>query len=93
MNITVHIATKNRYYTTLPISLMSIINQTILPTEIILVDDNDKKEFYDIDMYKSILKLLKLKNIKFSYYHGDSMGQTYAFQIALEHTKKDSWVL
>jgi len=68
---------------------MSIINQTYLPEEIILVDDNEKKEFYDIPIYKNILKLLKLKNIRFSYFFGKSLGLVHAIQIALENTKTE----
>jgi glycosyltransferase involved in cell wall biosynthesis len=69
--------------------MLSVINQTLLPYEIILVDDNEKKEFYDIEIFKIILKLMKLKNIKFSYYHGESKGQVYAQQIALDNCETD----
>lgn len=89
MKITVSITTRNRYYKTLSLSLTSILNQTLLPYEIILIDDNDKKEFYDIDIYKNFIQLAKLKNVKFSYYHGQSKGQTFAQQIALEKCKTE----
>lgn len=89
MKITVSITTKNRYNSTLPLALMSVINQTLLPHEIILVDDNEKKEFYLFETFKTLLQLMKFKNIKFSYYHGQSKGQVYAQQIALEHCKTD----
>jgi len=89
MKITVSITTKNRYYNTLSMSLLSVINQSLPPYEIILVDDNEVKDFYNIDMYKNFIKLMKLKNIKFSYYHGLNKGQVYAQQIALEHCKTD----
>lgn len=85
MKITVSLTTKNRYYSTLSMSLTSILNQTLLPYEIILVDDNKKKDFYNIEVYKNIIQLMKLKNVKFSYYHGQSKGQVHAQQIALEH--------
>lgn len=85
MKITVSITTKNRYLNTLSMSLLSVINQSLPPYEIILVDDNDVKEFYNLDMFKNIIKLMKLKNIKFSYYHGLKKGQVYAQQVALEH--------
>jgi glycosyltransferase involved in cell wall biosynthesis len=48
MKISVSIPTKNRYYSTLSMSLTSILNQTLLPDEIILIDDNIKKEFFKI---------------------------------------------
>lgn len=85
MKITVSITTRGRYETTLPLSLMSIINQSLLPYEIILVDDNDNKDFYNIKIFKEILKLIKLKGVKFSYFYGESKGQVYAQQIALNN--------
>lgn len=91
MKITVSITTRNRYETTLPLCLLSVINQTLLPFEIILVDDNTDKKFHEIPISKSILKLIKLKNIKFSYYHGESKGQVHAQQIALENSNTD-WI-
>lgn len=87
MNITVSLTTKNRYYSTLLLALVSVANQSLLPYEVILVDDNEHKEFYNIEMYKNILELMKLKRIKFSYFHGPSKGQTHAQQVALEHCK------
>jgi GT2 family glycosyltransferase len=84
MKITISLPTKNRYYSTLSMSLTSILNQTLLPYEIILIDDNEKKDFYNIEIYKNLISLMKLKNIKFSYYEGPLKGQTYAQQLALE---------
>lgn len=89
MKITVSLTTRNRYLTTLPLSLMSVVNQTLTPHEIILVDDNDIKDFYNVDILKCMIKLMKLKGINFSYYHGQSKGQVHAQQIALDHCKTD----
>lgn len=85
--VTINLTTRGRYNTTLPICLNSIINSSVSPEEIILVDDNEKKEFFNIEISKIILSLMKLKNIKFSYYHGESKGQTIAANIALNHSK------
>ncbi len=87
--ITVSLPTRNRYYSTLSMSLTSILNQTLLPYEIILVDDNEKKEFFNIEVYKNLIQLMKLKGVKFSYYEGQSRGQTLAQQIALEKCSSD----
>lgn len=89
--ITIILTTRGRYLTTLPLCLMSIYNQTLLPKRVILVDDNDKKEFQQLDIYKNILLLFKLKNIEFNYYYGESKGQVYAQQIAIDKVKTD-WV-
>ena len=65
--ITVTVATKNRYDSTLPLCLLSLASQTVLPYEVILIDDNEVKKFYDYPALRHILELFKLKNIKFSY--------------------------
>ena len=91
IDITVIISTRGRYHTTLPLCLMSILNQTHSPIEVILVDDNDIKEFYDISINKEILKLFKLKNIDFSYFYGESKGQVYAQKIGIDNSKTD-WI-
>lgn len=89
MSLTVSITTRGRYYSTLSLCLTSVITQSLLPEEIILVDDNEKKDFYNIQIYKDILKLIKNKNIKFSYFYGQSKGQVFAQQIALDNCKTD----
>jgi glycosyltransferase involved in cell wall biosynthesis len=90
-NITVLLATCDRYETTLPLCLMSILNQSHLPQRVVLVDDSKVKKFYDFQTLRNILTLFKLKNIKFDYYHGSSKGATHALQIGLEHID-DGWV-
>jgi len=89
MDITITLTTRNRYNTTLPLCLMSIFNQTSPPKRVILVDDNEDKKFYDIQTFKDILFLFKQKNIEFSYFYGESKGQVYAQQIALENTNTE----
>jgi glycosyltransferase involved in cell wall biosynthesis len=92
IDITVSLTTRNRYNTTLPLCLISIANQTYPPKEVILVDDNEKKEFYDISIFKIILQIFKYKNIEFQYFHGPSKGQTYAQQVAFDHITTN-WIL
>lgn len=92
MDLTVNLTTRGRYHTTLPLCLMSILNQSFLPCEIILVDDNEKKEFYNIPIFKEFLRLCKLKNIKFSYFYGVCKGQTFAQQIGYEHTNENNLI-
>ena len=67
--ITINLTTRGRYNTTLPLCLMSIVNQTLIPYEVILVDDNIDKLFYSNPVFKEILRLFKIKNIKFSYFY------------------------
>lgn len=82
-NMTIILTTRGRYHTTLPLCLMSIINQTRLPSKLILVDDNEIKEFESLEIYKKIKTLFIIKNIEFVYLCGESKGQTFAQQKAL----------
>lgn len=84
--------TYNRYDNVLPLSLMSIINQSRLPDRVILVDDSPVKKFFDFPTLKSILILFKEKNIQFDYFYGSSKGMCPALQIGLDDID-DGWVL
>lgn len=86
------LTTCNRYTTTLPLSLLSICNQTIPPHTIMVIDDSKEKKFYDHDILKNILTLIRMKNINFEYYHGESKGQILAQSLGLKHIKTD-WFL
>lgn len=90
--ITVLLTTFERYETTLPICLLSLVNQSRIPNRIVLVDDNKEKKFYDSSELKNIISFLRIKGIQFDYYHGQSKGATSALQIGLDKIS-DGWVL
>lgn len=90
--ITVLLATCDRYETTLPLCLLSILNQTRKPNKVILIDDNKEKKFHQIEILKQILVLFKLKKIQFEYFHGESRGLVPALKIGLDEIK-DGWIL
>lgn len=90
--ITVLLTTFGRYETTLPICLLSLVNQSRVPDRIVLVDDNKEKKFYDSSELKNIISFLRIKGIQFDYYHGQSKGATSALQIGLDKIS-DGWVL
>lgn len=92
IEVTVLLATCDRYDTTLPLCLMSVINQTYKPTRIVLVDDNKEKKFYEYEILRNILTLCKYKNIKFDYYHGPSKGGTFALDLGLSKINS-GWIL
>lgn len=92
IDVTILLATCDRYDTTLPLCLMSLINQTHKPKRIVLVDDNKDKKFYDYEILRNILTLCKYKDITFDYYHGPSKGGTFALDLGL--SKIDGgWIL
>lgn len=90
--ITVLIPTYNRYDSVLPLSLMSIVNQSRLPDRVILIDDSPIKKFYEYPTLKLIIKLFKEKSIEFDYFYGSSKGMCPALQMGLDDIE-DGWVL
>jgi len=90
--VTALVTTCDRYDTTLPLCLMSIINQTYKPNRIVLVDDNQEKKFYDYEILRNILILCKYKDIKFDYFYGPSKGCTYALDLGLKKIEQ-GWIL
>jgi glycosyltransferase involved in cell wall biosynthesis len=90
--VTVLVTTCDRYDTTLPLCLMSIINQTYKPKRVVLVDDNKEKKFYEYEILRNILLLCKYKEIKFDYYQGSSKGCVHALDLGLKKID-GGWIL
>lgn len=85
MKITCTISTRGRLNSTLPLTLMSIVNQTKIPDELIIFLDDDEFVFlpkYN-QIYESIFKLIESKGIKWFCYKGLG-GQVKNHQACLE---------
>ena len=77
------VATRGRYFTTLPLVLNAIINQTRLPDKLVIFDDNDepqdmRKEF----MYNYFFHMLQLKGVKWEWLFAQKKGQHHIHQQA-----------
>jgi hypothetical protein len=77
------VATKGRYFTTLPLVLSAIINQTKLPDKLIIFDDNDepqdmRKEF----LYQHFFNILNTKKIDWEWLFAGKKGQHHIHQAA-----------
>lgn len=82
-NILCSVATRGRYFTTLPLVLMAIANQTRLPDKLIIFDDNDEpKDMRNEFLYQHIFNILKEKNINWEWQFADKKGQHYIHQRA-----------
>ena len=90
--VTILLPTYDRYTTTLPLCLMSIVNQSYLPDRVVLIDDSPQKRFYEHETLKNILYLFKQYGIEFDYFYGESKGVVPALQIGLDNIE-DGWVL
>jgi len=77
------IPTRGRYFTTLPMVLQAVINQTWLPNKVIIFDDNDepqdmRKEF----IYQHLFQQMKVKGIEWEWLFADKKGQHHIHQKA-----------
>ena len=77
------VATRGRYFTTLPLVLNAIINQTKLPDKLVIFDDNDepqdmRKEF----MYNYFFHMLQLKGVEWQWLFAEKKGQHHIHQQA-----------
>ena len=88
------IPTKNRYHTTLPLALQSIISQNIKPDKLIIYDDNTEKDRQDLrwnPLYKYLFESLDIHHIQWEVIYGTGNGQHFGHQIANKSDYKFVW--
>jgi len=83
VDVTVEISTKDRYYTTLPIALVSVANQTYKPKKVLVFDDGEGKDLREDPLYSSIFALYASKNIDLVVMFGQKKGQVHNHQGAI----------
>jgi len=77
------ISTRGRYYTTLPLALQAIINQTRLPDKLVIFDDNDEpKDMRQEPLYQNLFWLLNTKKIEWEWLFAHKKGQHHIHQMA-----------
>jgi len=82
-NILCSISTKGRYDTTLPLAMMSVVNQTLKPDKLIIFDDNDNPiDVREQQVYLYIFQMLDLKGIQWEWVFAEKKGQHYNHQKA-----------
>jgi glycosyltransferase involved in cell wall biosynthesis len=90
-NILCSVSTRGRYDTTLPLTILSIINQTKVPDKLVIFDDNDKPEdLRKKQHYQYLFNMLDEKNIEWEVIFGQRKGQHYNHQMA--NTMGYKWV-
>jgi GT2 family glycosyltransferase len=83
VEVTAEVSTKDRYYTTLPMCIVAIANQTHKPKKILIFDDGEQKDLRNDPTYASIFGLLFSKGIDFQVIFGQKKGQVANHQIAI----------
>lgn len=85
------IATRGRYFTTLPLVLNAVINQTKKPDKIVIFDDNDQPEdMRQYFLYQHFFYMLEQKKIKWEWLFAEKKGQHHIHQMA--NTMGYDWV-
>lgn len=91
IEVTVEISTKDRYYTTLPMALVSVANQTYKPKKIFIFDDGEHKDLRADPTYSSLFALFASKGIECEVIYGQRKGQVHNHQMAIQIAKTD-WI-
>jgi hypothetical protein len=77
------VATRGRYFTTLPLVLSAIMNQTRLPNKVVIFDDNDEpQDMRNEFLYKHFFSILDAKKIAWEWQFAEKKGQHYIHQRA-----------
>ncbi len=77
MKILAYLNTYKRYDSTLPLAMLSLINQTRKPDKIIFFDDNKdefKKDLREVEHYKYLFDMMDEKGIIWEYRFGHQKG-------------------
>lgn len=83
MRILCSISTKGRYETTLPLAILSVIQQTKKVDKLVIFDDNDDpKDLRNNHVYQNLFSLLESKQISWEVIFGQKKGQHFNHQTA-----------
>ena len=85
------VATRGRYFTTLPLVLNAIINQSKRVDKLVIFDDNDEPQDMRKEMiYSYFFQMLDVKGIAWEWLYADKKGQHHIHQRA--NTMGYEWV-
>lgn len=85
------VATRGRYFTTLPLVLNAIMNQDRLPDKLVIFDDNDEpKDMRDEFLYQYFFQILQEKGVNWEWQYAEKKGQHHIHQRA--NTMGYEWV-
>ena len=77
------IATRGRYFTTLPMVISAVINQTRRPDKLVIFDDNDVPQDMRVEfLYQHLFWQLECKGIQWEWLFADKKGQHHIHQRA-----------
>ena len=91
MHVLASISTKNRYHTTLPSCIISVLNQTRRPDRLIIFDDGDQINPTKDPTYVSIFRMAECKGVAWEWLYTPKRGQTTNHQEAQKRATEWVW--
>jgi FkbM family methyltransferase len=82
--VTAIVSTKDRYFTTLPLTIASVANQIYRPKKIIIFDDGEQRDLREVSLYRNLFALLNEKGIESVVIFGEKKGQVLNHQKSIE---------
>src|ERR1700761_878223 len=87
--VTVEISTKDRYHTTLPLALASVLHQTVVPRYLYVYEDGEHRDLRNDSTYSGLFHMMRSKGICWKVIYGEGKGQVLNHQHCLEHTETE----
>lgn len=87
--VTVVVPTKDRYTTTLPMTLSALTTQTRLPDRVAIYDDGEQKNLRELAPFSGILRVFDDLGIQFTTYTTPRLGLAANQQHALDNAETD----
>lgn len=83
------ISTKDRINTSLPLTISSVLNQTVKPNKLIIFNDGDDFNPNDNPLYKKLLQCFIYDGISWFFLYGKKKGQVFNHQDSLSTAETD----
>lgn len=90
LTVTATISTKDRYTTTLPMCIASILMQTHLPEKLLIYDDGEQLDLRSMSPFEGLLKLADDKGVKWEIFKTPREGQVKNHAHALDYVSSDA---
>lgn len=87
--VTATISTKDRYFTTLPLAISAVANQTIKPDKLKIYDDGEQKDLREMSPFTGLLLMLNELGIEWEILKTPRQGQVANHQHALDNCTTD----
>ncbi|MBF0553723.1 MAG: glycosyltransferase [Nitrospirae bacterium] len=90
-SVTCVISTRGRYYTTLPLVIMAVCNQTAKPKHLIVFDDGEHKDLRSDPVYSHLFQIISASGISWQVEFSGGCGQVLN-HIASVGMAKTTWI-